>query len=65
MVLTEAQKLLIGCLKHFEISKGKAMVVCLLLKKEVQQMDMVEYLLSKETVTDEEVLEQAHKISGE
>lgn len=41
------------------------MVVCLLLKKEVQQMDMVEYLLSKETVTDEEVLEQAHRISGE
>ena len=65
MALTETQRLLIACLKHLDVSKGTAMGVCLLLKEEAQQMDMVEYLLSKKMGTDEEVLEQARKISGE
>lgn len=64
MELTEAQNLLIDCLRHFGVSKGKAMVVFLLLKEENQQMDMIEYLLSKEKVTDEEALDMARRIAG-
>ena len=64
MALTEAEKLLVAALKHFGVSKGRAMVVCLLLKEEEQILDMVEYLLSKEKVTDEEAVAQARKIAG-
>ena len=64
MELTEAEKLLIGCLKHFGVSKGRAMAICLMLKEEAQRMDMIEYLLSKERVTDEEALDMARKIAG-
>lgn len=63
MALTEAQKLLIACLKHCGIGEGKAMVVCLLLKEEEQQLDMAEFLLSKENITDEEALNTAHQIA--
>lgn len=66
MELTEAQKLLIACLKHFGVSKGRAMVVYLLLREnEDKQLDMMEYLLSKEKVTDEEAVEMAHRLAGE
>lgn len=64
MALTEAQNLLLDCLKHFGVSKGKAMVVFLLLKKENQQMDMIEYLLSKEKVTDAEALDMARRLAA-
>ena len=64
MALTETQNLLLDCLKHFGVSKGKAMVVFLLLKKENQQMDMIEYLLSKEKVTDEEALDMARRLAA-
>lgn len=63
MDLTEVQKLLIACLKHFGVSKGRSMVVFLLLKEEKQQLDMIEYLLSKEKVTDAEALEMAREIA--
>ena len=36
----------------------------LLLKKENQQMDMIEYLLSKEKVTDEEALDMARRLAA-
>ena len=64
MELTEVQKLLIGCLKHFGVSMGKSMVVCLLLKEEAQQLDMVEYLLNEKEITDEKVLDEAYRIAG-
>lgn len=63
MALTEAQKGLVSCLKNCGISKGKAMVVCLLLKEECLQLDMMEYLLSRDKVSDEEALNMAHKLA--
>lgn len=65
MELTEAQKLLIACLKHCGVSKGRAMLVVLLLEKENQQLDMAEYLLSKGKVTNEEAEEEARRIAAE
>lgn len=64
MELTEAQKLLIACLKHFGVSLGKSMVVCLMLKEESQRMDMIEYLLNEPEMTDEKALDMARKIAG-
>ncbi len=64
MELTEAQKLLIGCLKHFGVSMGKSMVVCLMLKEEAQRMDMIEYLLNEPEMTDEKALEMARRLAA-
>lgn len=64
MELTEAQKLLVACLKHFGVSKGKAMVVCLKLKEESQRMDMVEYLLNEPQMTDEKAMEMANRLAA-
>ena len=35
----------------------------LLLKEEVQQLDMMEFLLSRDGVTDEEALNEAHRLA--
>lgn len=64
MELTEAQKLLIGCLKHFGVSMEKSMVVCLMLKEEAQRMDMIEYLLNEPEMTDEKALEMARRLAA-
>lgn len=64
MELTEVEKLLIGCLKHFGVSKGKSMVVCLMLKEEAQRMDMIEYLLNEPEMTDEKALEMARSLAA-
>ena len=64
MELTEAQNLLIDCLRHFGVSKGRSMVVCLLLKEEEQQMDMIEYLLNEPDMTDEKALNTAQRIAA-
>ena len=64
MELTEVQKLLIACLKRFGVSKGRSMVVCLLLKEAEQQMDMIEYLLNEPDVTDEKALNMAQRIAA-
>ena len=64
MELTKAQELLIDCLKHFGVSKGKAMVVCLMLKEEAQRMDMIEYLLNEPEMTDEKALEMARRLAA-
>lgn len=64
MELTEVQKLLIACLKRFGVSKGRSMVVCLLLKEEEQQMDMIEYLLNEPDMTDEKALNTAQRIAA-
>lgn len=64
MELTEAQKLLIACLKHFGVSMGKSMVVCLMLKEEAQRMDMIEYLLNEPELTDEEALDMARRLAA-
>ena len=64
MELTEAQKLLIACLKHFGVSKGKSMVVCLMLKEEAQRMDMIEYLLNEPGMTDEKAMDMASKLAA-
>lgn len=64
MELTEAQKLLIACLKHFGVSKGRAMAIFLMLKEESQQLDMSEYLLNEPDMTDEKALDMARKIAG-
>ena len=64
MELTEAQKLLIACLKHFGVNKGRAMAIFLMLKEESQQLDMSEYLLNEPEMTDEKALEMARRIAG-
>ena len=64
MALTEIEERLIDGLKIDGVRKGAAMAICLMLKEEAQRMDMIEYLLSKERVTDEEALDMARKIAG-
>ena len=64
MELTEAQKLLIACLKHFGVSMGKSMVVCLMLKEESQRLDMIEYLLNEPGMTDEKAMDMANKLAA-
>ena len=64
MELTEAEKLLIGCLKHFGVSKGRAMAICLMLKEEAQRMDMIEYLLNEPEMTDEKAMDMANKLAA-
>ena len=64
MELTEVQKLLIGCLKHFGVSFGKSMAICLMLKEEAQRMDMIEYLLNEPEMTDEKALDMANRLAA-
>lgn len=63
MALTEAEKGLVSCLKTCGINKGSAMAVCLLLKEEAQQLDMMEFLLSRDNVTDKEALDMANRLA--
>ena len=64
MELTKAQKLLIACLKHFGVSKGRSMAIFMMLKEETQIMDMIEYLLNEPEMTDEKAMNMASKIAA-
>ena len=65
MELTEAQKLLIECLKHFGVSKGRAMAVFMMLQEDDQRMDMIEYLLNEPEMTDEKAMEKARELAAD
>ena len=52
-------------LKHYGVSMGISMVISLSLRSEPERMQMIEFLLSREKVTDEEALNEARRISGE
>ena len=62
--LTEIDARLIDGLKIDGVRKGAAMAVCLMLKEDNQRMDMIEYLLSREKVTDEEALDMARRLAA-
>ena len=64
MALTEIEARLIDGLKIDGVKKGAAMAVFLMLKEDNQRMDMIEYLLSKEKVTDAEALEMANRLAA-
>ena len=64
MALTEIEERLIDGLKIDGVRKGAAMAVFLMLKEDNQRMDMIEYLLSKERVTDEEALDMANRLAA-
>ena len=65
MELTDAQRHLTAGLRMHGVSLGPAMAVCLMLREENRQMEMIEFLLSKETVTDEEALDMARRLTEE
>lgn len=64
MALSEVEKNLVAGLKLHDISMGKALAVCLLLKQDEQRLDMLEFLLTEEEVTDKEVMRVAHKLAA-
>lgn len=64
MPLTEIEAHLIDALKMDGVRKGAAMAVCLMLKEDSQRMDMIEYLLNEQEMTDEKALDMARRIAG-
>ena len=64
MPLTEIEAHLIDALKMDGVRKGAVMAVCLMLKEDSQRMDMIEYLLNEQEMTDEKALDMARRIAG-
>lgn len=64
MPMTEIEAHLIDALKMDGVRKGAAMAVCLMLKEDSQRMDMIEYLLNEQEMTDEKALDMARRIAG-
>ena len=63
--MTETQKLLFRGLEAFRVPKGIAAEIFVRLHEEERQVQMMDYMVSHESATPENLLNEARRISGE
>ena len=64
MELTKKEKYLMACFKAYEMEEDEAVGAGMLLKTEVQQDKMLEWIKNHTAVSPDEVLMAARKIAG-
>ena len=63
--LTEAQEILIDCLKFLKVRKEMITGIMLMIPKDDQIADMAEFLSKNQDATEEEIVEMALELSEE
>lgn len=63
MALTKAEKLLLRGLKLFELKRGNAMLVMMLMDTEQKRWDLMEYMVANQYATEDEILAKGHQIA--
>ena len=61
-MLNEIEELLIDYLLTSKVTKGKAVMVALALKKRSQQLEMCKYLSENPEATEDDIMSMAQKI---
>lgn len=62
--MTEIEEVLFHGLEGFCVPEGMAAEIFVRLREEEKQVQMLRYMISNETATPEELLDEARRISG-